>query len=636
MNFPKLKQRENFEQKFTEFLSIETDKDNTLTWKKDSQIYQEIENYKQEYLKTKQEKASDREFSNSINEDDFAKYLLSQLNEANEPLKKVEQYLNAYLQEACYWAVKKKSDKSVNFDFKEHFVDIQNYLCETKKLLKSYDKDKGVSLFGYAQMRFEKKIEDTIKKETGNVDYRSDWSLLIHVASKSGLKKAFIAERKPEREIEQYLLIDKCHSKIANELRSKTENSSVKLTSRDLERLLKEYNKQRGKLEYPGEELDLKRLKERLSICLKIERAVLVWFCFKELYVNYEAYKDYQESNASNKGNMPKPDRQLYQEIANLYNQRRSRLKYIDSETEAEKVEQALSACIKALRLYRNPEDPINREDTSQNLKPTQEIASSLDVIRGAKEKRTSGDLVDRQWRRQEKIKFKKLVSKAFLDLAKEYQILFKLLYGLNLEQKLIAWIFFSSHQEQFRIARVKARATRLFLQQIVDFYQGKPEIEVTNNVNNLVVRLNHQIKEYLTEYCSTFLELPVSKYYRNKLSESDKATCRQYYQLQWEKARRQERKYWRNSLSDEDYQKMLEHNQIDAEQLSNIQSKLSNELNSYLIVMIQELVGVDTKKTIKLTAEHKQHINSIQLDSIEEKKYSFVDYWICHKSVRH
>jgi RNA polymerase sigma factor (sigma-70 family) len=97
-----------------------------------------------------------------------------------------EGHLSAYLQETCYWSVKRVMPRqgSGQFQLSDYF---QVAIAEVPKLLQKFDSTQRGSLNAYANRAFGNLVRDYLRQRR-EVDFCSDWSLLLKVSRKRFLE----------------------------------------------------------------------------------------------------------------------------------------------------------------------------------------------------------------------------------------------------------------------------------------------------------------------------------------------------------------------------------------------------------------------------------------------------------------
>ncbi|MGM3305788.1 sigma-70 family RNA polymerase sigma factor [Anabaena sp. WFMT] len=91
-------------------------------------------------------------------------------------------HLSAYLQETCYWAVKRTIPQfaSLQSSLSDCF---QIAIAQVPKILKGCDPDQKASLKSYSTVAFGNIIRDALRQKQ-EIDYANDWSLLLKLSRK--------------------------------------------------------------------------------------------------------------------------------------------------------------------------------------------------------------------------------------------------------------------------------------------------------------------------------------------------------------------------------------------------------------------------------------------------------------------
>lgn len=118
-----------------------------------------------------------------------------------------EKHLSAYLQETCFWAVKRVMPQfsSVQSSLSDCF---QIAIAEVPKILKGCDPDQKASLKSYSTVAFGNILRDALRQKK-EIDFCNDWALLLKLSRKR-LQEALQNAGLTEEIIASYLLAWKC------------------------------------------------------------------------------------------------------------------------------------------------------------------------------------------------------------------------------------------------------------------------------------------------------------------------------------------------------------------------------------------------------------------------------------------
>jgi RNA polymerase sigma factor (sigma-70 family) len=184
-------------------------------------------------------------------------------------------HLSAYLQESCYWAVKRTIPQfaSVQCSLPDCF---QIAIASVPKILKACDPDLQASLKSYSSMAFSNIIRDSLRQKQ-EIDFCSDWGLLLKTSRKrlqESLENAGFSSEITER----YLLAWTCFED--GYIQSKS-SKNRKLQSPDTETwqlIAQNYNNRAATQFKSPEPVSSTNLEKWLLICAKSIRAYLYPF----------------------------------------------------------------------------------------------------------------------------------------------------------------------------------------------------------------------------------------------------------------------------------------------------------------------------------------------------------------------
>lgn len=163
----------------------------------------------------------------------------------------------------------------------------------------------------------------------------------------------------------------------------------------------------------------------------KIKSHCLAWQCFDEIY---------QPNQTQLKSRIKSPTPTQIAQITSYYNQRQNQLTFWAIADE-EKTQEMLSTCIQAARDYRTKRFlPLEEYDNISDICPT-----PLDTL-----------IQEETWQQVQSV-----VSRLFLNMPEEGQIIFQLWLGLNLTQTEIVAVLnlkYPQLQKQYQVARQIAR----------------------------------------------------------------------------------------------------------------------------------------------------------------------------------
>lgn len=180
-------------------------------------------------------------------------------------------HIAAYLQEPCYWAVRKFTlNVSSHSSLADYF---QIAISHLPKILKNFNPQYSSYLKNYAELAFERVIKDLLKVRK-EVHICSDWSLL-HKLSRRRLIKSLQNMGFDRQTIESYLLAWECY----RELYSSSGQPTRQLNKPEesiLQAIAQLYNSERSsRLSETTPPVNLQTLEKWLLSCAKAARHLL-------------------------------------------------------------------------------------------------------------------------------------------------------------------------------------------------------------------------------------------------------------------------------------------------------------------------------------------------------------------------
>lgn len=207
----------------------------------------------------------------------------------------------------------------------------------------------------------------------------------------------------------------------------------------------------------------------------KIKSHCLAWQCFDEIY----------QQNQTQGNSIKSPTPTQIAEITSYYNQRQNQLNFWATADE-EKTQEMLSTCIQAARDYRTKRFlPLEEYDYISDICPT-----PLDTL-----------IQEETWQQVQSV-----VSRLFLNMPEEGQIIFKLWLGLNLTQTEIVAVLnvkYPQLQKQYQVARKIAIYNKKLLRDLADeWHKINPDNwEISLNDENLEI-IKDALSECLQSHC--------------------------------------------------------------------------------------------------------------------------------------
>ena len=233
--------------------------------------------------------------------------------------------------------------------------------------------------------------------------------------------------------------------------------------------------------------LSQKRMTEALAVRglnrETIERYILACNCLKTLYV---------PERAGSTRRLSQPSNAIWQEIANLYNQRKTLLTIQDSVT-VEQLQQWLSDCAKAGRDYLFPSvSSIDRP------KPGADTIEIVDSLVGESNESLVSELIAReeaQQRSQQRSQLEQFLAATVAQLKPEEQKLLELYYSLGLKQVEIA---LEMNTQQYAVSRQLSRVRKNLLKSLARWSQSTMHISLTSDILDNISSL---LEEWLASY---------------------------------------------------------------------------------------------------------------------------------------
>ena len=219
-----------------------------------------------------------------------------------------------------------------------------------------------------------------------------------------------------------------------------------------------------------------------------VEQYVLVWQCFKEIYV---------PTISQGSRSLDTPTKEVFKAIADCYNQRRYLLACPVSTIETNTVEQILETCAQALRNWRTihfvyPDAPM----------PDSSITNRWDLFaQDLSEQALREPLVElaktEQWQA-----INSVLEQAFTELPNYEQTLLRLdKQGLGLTGTQIGQIF---ALKQFQVSRQLKYSRRKLLKALAQWCHDYLNIQLGNEERK---QLDDGLKSWLEKHCQAFLD---------------------------------------------------------------------------------------------------------------------------------
>jgi RNA polymerase sigma factor (sigma-70 family) len=190
----------------------------------------------------------------------------------NQPNSLAEGHLSAYLQETCYWSVKRTIPQfaSVQTSLADCF---QMAIAQVPKILKGCDPNQKASLKSYSNVAFANIIRDALRQQQ-EIDYANDWALLLKLSRKK-LQEALENAGLKDETITLYLLAWKSFTDGYILGKSPTVRKLQKPDQNTWEIIIQIYNRECLQLKPPGTECNAETLEQWLLFSAKHARAYL-------------------------------------------------------------------------------------------------------------------------------------------------------------------------------------------------------------------------------------------------------------------------------------------------------------------------------------------------------------------------
>ncbi len=221
-----------------------------------------------------------------------------------------------------------------------------------------------------------------------------------------------------------------------------------------------------------------------------IEQYILAWNCLKTIYVP-------EKANSTRK--LPKPNRETWQSITNLYNQESKTQLSPSTSSETvtiESIEKWMLICVKAVRSYLFPTvTSINKP------KPGYESGEIVDSIVGEVDESLLTDMIaneEAQQRSQQQTDINQFLTATINQLQPESQKLLELYYSLGLKQAEIAQ---ELDTQQYNVSRKLSKVRKILLKALAQWSQSTMHISLTSDVLNNISSL---LEEWLAGYYSS------------------------------------------------------------------------------------------------------------------------------------
>lgn len=182
-------------------------------------------------------------------------------------------HLSAYLQEACYWTVKRTITglSSVQYGLSDCF---QIAIAKVDKVLRGFNPKQGFSLKNYASTIFGSAIRETLRQQR-EVDIATDWALLRKLSQKR-LIESLLGAGLGSETISSYVLAWNCFKTIYISTQASATRQLPKPDLQTWEAIAKLYNVQYStQLSSPKSEINPEQLEKWMISCAKAARAYL-------------------------------------------------------------------------------------------------------------------------------------------------------------------------------------------------------------------------------------------------------------------------------------------------------------------------------------------------------------------------
>ncbi|MFW6295670.1 MAG: sigma-70 family RNA polymerase sigma factor [Halothece sp.] len=220
--------------------------------------------------------------------------------------------------------------------------------------------------------------------------------------------------------------------------------------------------------------LSQKRLTESLAMAglnsETIERYLLAWRCFNEIYV---------PTQTKGTRRLPKPDVETWNAIATLYNQQRyQQLSTPGEECTPEAIEKSLTASVKAARNYLYPS--VTSINTPKSGEDNRELQDELVAFEGESlfnQVIAEEEATNRQTQQQQ---LTEILSNAIEQLKNEEKQLITLYYSEQLTQQEMAE---KTGMKQYTVSRRLSKAKQTLLKALGKWTQETLHINLTSDV---------------------------------------------------------------------------------------------------------------------------------------------------------
>ncbi|AFZ55778.1 sigma-70 family RNA polymerase sigma factor [Anabaena cylindrica FACHB-243] len=181
-------------------------------------------------------------------------------------------HLSAYLQETCYWAVKRTIPQfaSLQSSLSDCF---QIAIAQVPKILKGCDPNQKASLKSYSTVAFGNIIRDALRQKQ-EIDYANDWALLLKLSRKR-LQEALQNAGVTDKIITRYLLAWKSFTDGYILGKSPGVRKLQRPDQDTWDTITQFYNRDRLTLNPPEIECNAETLEKWLVFCAKHARAYL-------------------------------------------------------------------------------------------------------------------------------------------------------------------------------------------------------------------------------------------------------------------------------------------------------------------------------------------------------------------------
>lgn len=222
-----------------------------------------------------------------------------------------------------------------------------------------------------------------------------------------------------------------------------------------------------------------------------IDRYVLAWNCFKELYAPSPASKS-TSSNAQNAHRLDKPNHETWQAIAQVY--KAEQLSQLGStQPHSPDLEKWLLTCAKAVRLFLYP-----TKISIHTSIPGQETGELLDYLPGTLQESLLDEAIAKEEikiRETQSTQLNQVLATLVIELDTEAQSLLQLYYQQGLTQQQIA-----QHLgvKQYTVSRQLNRLRKTLLLALAQWSQQTLHISLTSPVLD---GMSQAIEEWLSAY---------------------------------------------------------------------------------------------------------------------------------------